>query len=294
MTEVFPNYYENFKCIADRCEHTCCKGWEIEIDEDTLDLYQSLEGELADKIRNNIEGETPHFKLSDDERCPFLNESGLCDIITEFGDGAICDICYLHPRFTNFYENFSETGLGFACEEAGRVILSQKEKFYISPVLSVATNEEKEFFKEREKVFKILQQRNKKVSERVKELIAEYDASFCVGNVYDIYKDLERLDENWTKELEKLRNVAFDFRIFEKEEFKLYFEQLFCYFTLRHFTMDYDYKNSVKFIVLSCFVIAFLWHFNNDFEKIVDIARMYSSEIEYSDENVEKIRVCLL
>ena len=54
-----------------------------------------------------------------------------CDIITEYGDGAICDICYLHPRFSNFYEDFTETGLGLCCEEAVRIILTEKEKFNI-------------------------------------------------------------------------------------------------------------------------------------------------------------------
>ena len=41
--DVYPNYYDKFKCIANRCKHSCCIGWEIDIDEDTM--------ELADKIR---------------------------------------------------------------------------------------------------------------------------------------------------------------------------------------------------------------------------------------------------
>ena len=34
-----PAYYKNFKCIADKCEHSCCVGWEIDIDKETLDKY---------------------------------------------------------------------------------------------------------------------------------------------------------------------------------------------------------------------------------------------------------------
>ena len=131
MKEVFPNYYKKFKCIADKCHHSCCIGWEIDIDEDTMDLYNSLQGELADRIRQNISGEVPHFVLCDGERCPFLNENGLCDIISELGDGALCDICYLHPRFSNFYEDFTETGLGLCCEEASRIVLTENERFFI-------------------------------------------------------------------------------------------------------------------------------------------------------------------
>ena len=43
MKEVFPNYYKKFKCIKDKCKHNCCIGWEIDIDEDTMDLYNSLD-----------------------------------------------------------------------------------------------------------------------------------------------------------------------------------------------------------------------------------------------------------
>ena len=37
-----PKYYKNFKCIADRCPHSCCIGWEIDIDRTTLTKYESL------------------------------------------------------------------------------------------------------------------------------------------------------------------------------------------------------------------------------------------------------------
>jgi radical SAM superfamily enzyme YgiQ (UPF0313 family) len=88
---------------------------------------------MGEKIRANIEGEPPHFVLGEGKRCPFLDEDGLCEIIREHGDGALCDICYLHPRFSNEYDTFTETGLGFCCEEAAKIILSFKGK--IEPVL---------------------------------------------------------------------------------------------------------------------------------------------------------------
>ena len=41
-----PSYYEKFHCIADQCKDNCCYGWEIDIDEGTMDYYRSLGGEL--------------------------------------------------------------------------------------------------------------------------------------------------------------------------------------------------------------------------------------------------------
>ena len=30
MTVTVPSYYKDFKCIADKCRHSCCIGWEID------------------------------------------------------------------------------------------------------------------------------------------------------------------------------------------------------------------------------------------------------------------------
>ena len=29
MLYIVPDYYEEFACMADRCEDTCCAGWKI-------------------------------------------------------------------------------------------------------------------------------------------------------------------------------------------------------------------------------------------------------------------------
>ncbi len=285
MREVFPNYYEKFKCIADKCKHSCCIGWEIDIDQETMDLYNSLGGEFAERIRKSITGEVPHFILTEDERCPFLNKIGLCDIICELGEGAICDICYLHPRFTNFYEDFTETGLGLCCEEAARIILTEEEKFSI-PLPSAIENYE--FFKEREAVFEILQNRDVTILERFKNLAKRYNLEFEFSNkeLYDFYMSLERLDKSWENELEKLKNAE-GIAIFEREGLQIFFEQLACYFIFRHF------ENGASFALLSCWVLGAILSSGESFEAMLDVVRMYSSEIEYSEENVKKVRAFL-
>ena len=80
-------------------------------------------------LKSNIEFcEIPHFKLGVNERCPFLNNNGLCDIIINLGEDMLCQICSDHPRFRNFYECFTEIGLGLTCEAAAKIILTKKEK----------------------------------------------------------------------------------------------------------------------------------------------------------------------
>lgn len=285
MKEIVPNYYSKFKCIADKCKHSCCIGWEIDIDEDTMALYDSLQGEFADKIRANITGEVPHFVLKKGDKCPFLNKSGLCDIIIELGEGAICDICSLHPRFSNFYDDFFETGLGLCCEEAVRIILTEEEKFSV-PLPPMAQSEE--FFKNRREVFDILQDRDMSVLERFKKLAKKYGVEFDFSNreLYDLYISLERLDPTWEKELEKLKRAE-GVNVFEREDLQIFFEQLACYFIFRHF------EDGVGFALVSCWVLGVICSKCERIEQMFDVVRMYSSEIEYSEENTQKVKEVL-
>ena len=120
-----PDYYPAFRCIAERCRQTCCAGWEIDIDGESLARYDRLPGDFGDRVRRCIDREgTPHFILTEDERCPLLNGDNLCDLILREGEGALCQICADHPRFRNFFSDRVEMGLGLVCEEAARLILS--------------------------------------------------------------------------------------------------------------------------------------------------------------------------
>ena len=38
MLTVYPDYYSAFRCIAGACKHSCCIGWEIDIDEESLEI----------------------------------------------------------------------------------------------------------------------------------------------------------------------------------------------------------------------------------------------------------------
>ncbi len=38
-----PQYFKQFHCIAGNCKESCCSaGWEIDIDEETAELYNQV------------------------------------------------------------------------------------------------------------------------------------------------------------------------------------------------------------------------------------------------------------
>ena len=128
MRLCVPEYYEHFQCSASACQDNCCIGWEIDIDPESDRQYRQVGGAFGARLQASIrrEGDTPCFRLAA-ERCVFLNEENLCEIILHLGEEALCQICRDHPRFTETFGTLRETGVGLCCPEAGRLLFSRPE-----------------------------------------------------------------------------------------------------------------------------------------------------------------------
>ena len=94
-----PDYYKEFSCIAGACPDTCCAGWQIVIDEDSLERYGNEKSEFGKRLRNSIDWEEECF-YQNNRRCAFLNDENLCDLYKELGPDSLCDTCRLYPRHT--------------------------------------------------------------------------------------------------------------------------------------------------------------------------------------------------
>ncbi|MBR6503152.1 MAG: flagellin lysine-N-methylase [Clostridia bacterium] len=283
MTIITPNYYKKFKCIADKCKHSCCIGWEIEIDDVTAQKYKAVTGDFSSRLNDNIDfGESPFFKLDKNERCPFLNQNGLCDIITNLGEDMLCQICTDHPRFRNYYGDYEEIGLGMTCEAATEIILTSAEKTTFN-IPSDAL--EMPLINFREKLFNVLQDRTISVDNRVDKMLALVDAKLPNNDWYGIFSGLERLDNAWDEYLVRIKDgidttadTALD----------IAYEQLLVYLIYRHF-LDVQYDEMLKERVLFAaliYKVAKKMNVSNTLPELIEIARLYSSEIEYSDENI--------
>ncbi len=82
MQEIYPSFYHEFKCIANLCEDSCCKDWDIDIDSDTEEFYKTVQGSLGDKMRAMLVTDEYGERVfpCTDGRCPFWNRDMLCDI----------------------------------------------------------------------------------------------------------------------------------------------------------------------------------------------------------------------
>ena len=296
MKIVAPAYYTAFRCIADRCRHNCCIGWDIDIDTDTAAFYETVGGALGDRLRKSIRrtDEGCSFILGDDGRCPFLNADGLCDLIAALGDGALCQICADHPRFRNLFSDREEIGLGLCCEEAARLILTSDDNRLSvleddgEPALPDA--EETAFFAAREQVFAIARDRSLTNAQREATLLAHVNrAPLAPTALYECLQPLERLDPTWDAVLRRLSSASDSAPPIVLNDA---FSRLLVYFLYRHTAdslFDGRFEERVAFAVHSAKVLRLLCGDSGSLEELAELARAYSAEIEYSDENMDTL-----
>ena len=294
MKLIVPSYYPAFSCIADQCRHSCCIGWEIDIDDKTAQCYRTFLGKIGDRMRTNIDfsADPPHFILQGtEERCPFLNDRGLCDIILTCGEDALCQICTDHPRFRNFFSDRTEIGLGLCCEAAAALVLGWEDSVTMIDLSDDGENteqpeDEQAFFALRDTLIAVLQNRTQPLDVRIDKMLS------VVGGVRfddmrpwaEFLSGLEILDAVWTAALETVGD--------EREVLPGHTgEQLMVYLLMRHLPKmldGEDHATLASFAVLGYDLICALYASSpeHDFVSLCELVRLFSSEIEYSEENL--------
>ena len=207
-----PDFYAKFHCTAGKCTDTCCIGWEIDIDEQTQARYAAVTGTFGEKLHANIED--GHFVLGPGDRCPFLDNRGLCEIYRQLGEKSLCAICTQHPRFVEVYGDIEERGLGLCCEEAARLLLEENA----SPILNLVESETDDpedalpeevreardaIFQERENMFRILAESGVPLNTRLAALL-DYAQDVAGAEPADITGiSPKALTDAWTAILKK-------------------------------------------------------------------------------------------
>ena len=310
MKLIVPKYFHDFECIANECTDSCCIGWEIGVDPDTEERYRALSGEMGDRIRENLtDGEHVCIRLSG-ERCPFLDSDGLCDIIKTLGEGYLTEICTEHPRY---YLTLGETvfgGLGASCEEAARLILTHGDRgyaesdapgfeyeecddeaysatyrAYISAIEAAHSSDD--LYTAAVEIARITEDLDREINGDFSEKIshAPHPNTENRENILNIYHGLEYM---------RARLLPLIARATEAESLgeSEYGSRILTYFLDRYYmtiACDGDAMGCLGFILLSSFVLSRITR-ECDIASAVDLFKEYSKEIEYSEENVEKIK----
>lgn len=273
----------------------------MNIDEQTLTNYKGYEGEFSSALKSGINYKKSKFRTDKFKRCAFLNEKGLCEIIINLGEKSLCQVCRDHPRFRGFFEDRTETGLGFCCEEAARIVLSFKGK--IEPIMISDDRaeieldiNERNLLQFREKALNIVQDRTVNINQRIENLLALCNANFLEEDFKKVIKtflSLEKIEKEWTKKLKSITKTSFDKST--DKNLSLYCEQFLVNGLYRHLSDAED----TMWVRARTIALIFGWWVvesiidlektDNLLETTIDAVRSFSAEVEYSQKNLDKL-----
>ena len=305
-----PDYFDRFRCIAAACPDSCCKEWDVLVDEDTAAAYLAMPGPLGDDIRSHLNRDADGdwtFAITEG-RCPMWQADGLCRIQAQEGHDALCQTCRDFPRLRHDYGDFVECQLELSCPEAARIIFSEPDHWIEQ---ALPGGEEPEYdgadmeilLRTRNIMLTILADATHSVPETLAlALLYGYraqaeldggepaafdpDAELAFGKtvakpadmaeVLAFYADLEILTDAWRQRLARPAGGSWDDRL----------RSLARYGVERYWLQaisDFDLVGRVKMIVASCLVVNAL---GGD---LVQTAQLYAKEIENNIDNVEAI-----
>lgn len=282
MLSIFPKFYKNFLCKADKCKHSCCKGWEIDIDEETAGKYLAMTGELGAEIRQNIgkNEDSYFFKLTEDERCPFLQKNGLCKIILNIGEENICEICTMHPRFFTMLDDVELCGVGLSCEKTCELLLGDEKDL----VFYIEDTEEELSFSE------VLAVIGLNLPNEMQEFSLDVNAE-NINKVLEIMAKTEPIDENWSKELsimQDIDNVELKAKEYLENSDKNILNKIYKYILYRQLErlVDIDIEALINYAQYS---ILFIILHTMISKELGESVRRWSEQIEYDTDNVDLI-----
>lgn len=304
-----PCYYDAFHCIAAACPDSCCKEWDVQVDEKAAAFYRSLPGNLGDRLREVLKTEDGETVMTiENGRCPMWQPDGLCRIQSELGEDALCRVCREFPRLRHEYGDFMELGLELSCPEAARLILSDREAEFITRQIPGGVEPEydteaMEILKStRETALSILKSSRPAGEALAILLLWGYEAQNWLdcdeAAVYDpdeflhaakahahkgslaeftaFFSDLEILTPQWAHLLRALHAPKLN------ESHKALARYLINRYWLQAVS-DYDLVCRVKFIIICCLLVSMLDGAPEE------TAQLFSKEIENDIDNVDAV-----
>ena len=315
---VTPKFYTEFACIAGKCPDTCCKDWDIVVDDETIDFYRSTgDNDLISRLKTDDDGDT--VIQFDNGVCPFLNGNKLCGIQLKYGGERICKTCREFPRITQDYTEFEERMLTFACPESARMMMSDKSAFDFITDIKICRDDngyDKEymnfllrarfmtaeifrsnapFAKKMRRALAFTENAQALIDDEIFkiEYLSDYatypypaeepDRSF----IFERCKTLDVMDSHWLKTLCECSKEKIPTGLDED------WTCIALYYIARYYLTaisTYDIITTVKRIYCAwilCGAMVSHEHAESDAQARALIYQKYSKEIEHSDENLE-------
>lgn len=304
MKIVKPTFYKDFKCIAGDCPDSCCQGWEVDADDESLEYYNTLDSTLEikqriDRVLSKDEFDNNIFTLAPKKRCPFLNDENLCDMHIAIGGEHTPYTCRTFPRFIYDFGGTREIGVSFSCPVASDMMYAldsfdfEQEITDEPPSLNdIDATLYYTLYKAREQAYSIVKDRSVPINERLKTFLSftlelqakinDYpDGSSDDVSFIDVFNNPELINPQWTQRVNNadIKPVS---NSVANENIAMYF--IYKYFLQAVY--DEDVLSKAKMAVVGVLVNAY---FGEDSWGI----HLWSKETEHSQYNMDRYKALL-
>lgn len=305
MKIVKPTFYKDFKCIAGACPDSCCQGWEVDADEDSLAFYKTLDPALEikqriDRVLDRDEFDNVIFTLAPKKRCPFLNDENLCDMHIAIGGEHTPYTCRTFPRFIYDFGATREIGVSFSCPVASDMMFGLEESMSFEEEINadlpslndIDAELYYKLFLARKKAYSIIQSKDKALNDRlIKLLDFAYDLQMDINEYTeggdaipfsDVFKNPELINPEWT---EKVTNMTI-----QPIPNTISNENIATYFIYKYFLQavyDRDVLSKAKMAVVGVMVNSYM---GNSSWTI----HLWSKETEHSQYNMDRYKKLLV
>ncbi|KFA90636.1 flagellin lysine-N-methylase [Archangium violaceum] len=130
-------YMTRFRCIAERCEDTCCTGLRVPVSEPQWARMRAAVAGSAEESERLHRCITPNpggaatehafIEMRPDGHCPLLDTERLCSLQRRHGDTVLPDICATFPRAVTRWGERVEVSGTLACPEVARLCLLEED-----------------------------------------------------------------------------------------------------------------------------------------------------------------------
>ncbi len=297
MKIITPSFYKEFKCIAGDCPDSCCQGWEVDADSDSLSYYAALDSKLEikkkiDSVLSKDEFGNSIFTLAAKKRCPFLNDENLCDMHIALGEEHTPKTCRNFPRFFNNYGGVTEIGISFSCPVAAETMYNLDKLDFLEkvnsepPCINDIDPQQYLFMKsKREELYRIIQNRSLHIKERLLRVI-----DFCSDIIdekiidtvdfFSVFNNPELINPEWNELVEASCYRSIEDTV-ANENIALYF--LYKYFLTsaidKTVTPEIAIKMAVVGVLINTYMDGGYWGIH-----------LWSKETEHSQYNMDRFK----
>lgn len=299
MKIIQPIYYKDFKCIAGDCPDSCCQGWEVDADEQSLAYYKTLSPDLEikrriDSVLDKDEFGNTIFSLAPKKRCPFLNDENLCDMHIAIGGEHTPLTCRNFPRFIYDFGGTREIGISFSCPVASDIMYNFKGHITFTDTVNSdppALNDIDAgvyftLLNARREAYRIAQDDALTIKQRLitlldfavktQSLLGEYIEGGDKIDFADVFRNPEIINPVWCEKVENLKISS----VSDSNSN----ENIIIYFIYKYFMQavyDRDLVSKIKMAVIGVLI-------NTYFGEDSWTVHLWSKETEHSQYNMDR------